>query len=104
MKNTERIFKLLLGVSVLIFSLAALSFSLTPTYATDGQQSMGTFVNPIEGGSGKYTLQLTQSNQQIWLATVFNTETGAYKMYYWDGTEEAWKIDFGGSKAFPDLP
>ena len=104
MNQTERIVKLLLGVSVLIFSLAALSFSLTPTYATNGQHSTGNFIAPIEGGNGKYTLQLTQSNQNVWLATIFNTHTGAYKMYYWDGTAETWKIDFDSSKPFPGLP
>ncbi|MBK6951263.1 MAG: hypothetical protein IPH24_04245 [Crocinitomicaceae bacterium] len=105
MKITDSIFKIMMGLSILILSVSLLVFATKSSYANDN--SATTPYMPAEGGAAsKYTLQYNSgvdgNGNFYWQMVLFNRESGAYRAYQWDNG--GWSPLFPGHQAFPEFP
>jgi hypothetical protein len=105
MKITDSIFKIMMGLSVLILSVSLLVFATKSSYANDDNRA--TSFMPAEGvSSSKYTLQYNSgvdgNGNFYWQMVLFNAESGAYRAYTW--ANGGWSPLFPGHEAFPEFP
>lgn len=104
MKITDSIFKIMMGLSILILSVSLLVFATKSSYAND---TSGIPYMPAEGGAAsKYTLQYNSgvdgTGNFYWQMVLFNRESGAYRAYQW--SNGGWAELFPGHQAFPEFP
>ena len=104
MKTINGIFKLMMGVSILIFALAAFSYASKPAQAEVPSMNK-TFMQP-QNTSGKYSFQyvcgMDGNDKFYWQVATFNNQTGNLEVYRWDKTDQDWKTQFG--KPLPSTP
>jgi hypothetical protein len=97
--NSKSFLKVCSGVAMVMFAMAALFFSVKTAEAAPVKN-----FSPMPVGSGKYmysyTVDQAQSGDFFWHILVWNTETGAYKCYYWN--RGAWVENF--ETPLPALP
>lgn len=107
MKVINGIFKLMIGCAVVLFSVAAVIYS-----SQNAQAELPTHSNSAlyqSGSSGKYQFdysvgQVDQTGAFYWQVMIFNSETGAYKAYYWSKSDQTWYENFNSSTPIPSLP
>jgi hypothetical protein len=106
MKITDSIFKIMMGLSILILSVSVLVFATKTSYANDASTQSIPYM-PAEGGAAsKYTLQYNSgvdgNGNFYWQMVLFNRESGAYRAYQW--VNGGWAELFPGHQAFPEFP
>jgi hypothetical protein len=105
MKITDSIFKIMLGLSILILSVSLLVFATKTSYANDATTKSIPYM-PAETVGGKYTLQYNSgvdgNGNFYWQMVLFNPESGAYRAYQW--ANGGWSALFPGHQAFPEFP
>lgn len=116
---TQSIYKLMIGASVLITSVAFLILVSCNGFADNTnapdptedstQASMPAPVPGMEnGGGGNYRMafQTGTSNNGTWYwqVWVYNIHNGNYKAYYWSPQDQKWLENFDGSTKLPSLP
>lgn len=106
MITSNGIFKVMAGTALLVLSIAALIFVSRPANA--GNSVSNPFLPAEEGMGGKYTLQYVAGTEAdgdfYWQMCVFNRTTGAFKVYFWDRTNQKLESLFPDGTAFPVLP
>jgi hypothetical protein len=104
--NSNSFFKVCSGIALVTASVALLFFSVNRSVAapTTNVEAFSKMMPP--GASGKYmfsyTVDQAQNGDYFWHLMVWNSETGAFKCFYWDRAEQNWVENFG--KALPALP
>ncbi len=105
MKTVNGIFKLMMGTSAIILSIAVLAYSTKSVMAEPANNSES-YMLPQTNNSGKYTVAyntgMDGNDKFYWHLTIANTETGKFKIFRWDRDDQGWKDNFG--KQAPELP
>ena len=105
--NATSFLRICSGIALVVFSLAALMYTVKPSFAAPVDKvNFGKYVPA--GENGKYALQYEigqdASGSYFWHVFITNTETGNYKAYRWDKDDQVWKPLFANSVKFPGLP
>jgi hypothetical protein len=105
MKITDSIFKIMMGLSILILSVSLLVFATKSSYANENS-STTSFMPSEVGATPKYTLQYNSgvdgNGNFYWQMVLFNPESGAYRAYQW--SNGGWAALFPAHQAFPEFP
>lgn len=104
---TNQLFKITVGISILLFSISALIISSNYASAENQIHSPSMFMSEDgASGGGKYSLQYElfqdQAGNISWHMIIFNKSNGAYKSYSWENG--GWADLFPNQKPFPSLP
>jgi hypothetical protein len=99
LKKIALLVKGIFASAILVFSLAAIIYTSNPAYAND--------YPPTLQDSGKYKFQyatgVDKEGSFYWHLMAYNSETGKFKIYYWNRESQAWTENFNG-KDLPSLP
>lgn len=102
MKPTiNSIFKLCIGISAVILSIAAFNFSIS--HANAAPPSPEEFIQAGTDKIGKYQMTMavaSQNDKTMWAITVYDTETGHARTYY-DNTSMSFGPSFNISSTSP---
>lgn len=108
----NNVFKILMGLSVLVASVAFLILVSCNGFAGDESKGLNQ-KDPLaqaladgEGGNYRmiYETGSSADGSWHWHVFVYNIHTGAYKAYYWDIQAQGWTENFSESAALPKLP
>ena len=106
MKTINGIFKLMMGTSAIILSIAVLAYSTKSVMAEPNNNNESFMLPQSSDGSGKYTVAyntgMDGNDKFYWHLTIANTATGKFKIFRWDRDSQTWKDNFG--KQAPELP
>jgi hypothetical protein len=83
--NVNSIFRLCLGASALVLSVAAFNFSVKPAHAAP---TPAEFISEGTDKIGKYQITLASAvkgEDIMWTAIIYDTETGSSRTYYEKG-------------------
>ena len=105
--NVTSFVKVCSGIALVVFSLAALMYTVKPSFAApDDKANFDKYISA--GENGKYALQYEigqeASGSFFWHVFITNTETGNYKAYQWNRKDQVWEPLFANSVKFPGLP
>lgn len=84
--NINSIFKLCIGVSALVLSVAVFNFSVKPAHAAP--PAPAEFIEEGTGKIGKYQITMASAvkgEDIMWTAIIYDTETGSSRTYYEKG-------------------
>lgn len=81
--NINSIFKLCIGISAIILSIAAFNLSISQANATPASIENATQTETTKTGKYHMTMAVaTQDDKTMWALTVYDTETGHARTYY----------------------
>ena len=108
----NNIFKILIGLSVLVCSVSFLILVSCNGFAGSGSDSLSkdpsSMIQGLSDGGGNYrmTYQVGQvpDGSWFWHVWVYNIHSGAYKAFYWSVAEQKCLENFSDSTPLPNLP
>ena len=98
-KKINAFSKFILSISVLILAVAALFYSSNPAIANN----LPDFIQQNGRYNVQYVTGLNAQGKFYWHVMAYNSETGNFKVYYWDVKTQNWAENFQG-KGLPTLP